>query len=184
MSRKKKTVEWLLPEDYNKAWEKDYKEARSVRILTLVGRKYLEDIEDVVKRAKEAEKFKFAILNPMSPHWFVQYRDFEPLPGVDIDVVGHQVHAYQKIVSRFNEIKKALSELNSPDKIARYYFIKPVFRIEIFDSVAYIAFYGLRSRGVYSPHLRVVQGVNQELFSYFERQFQLYWETGESTFHF
>ena len=173
-------VGWLLPEEYEGVWKGEFAKASSIRILTLVGRKYLDGgVDEVVRRAKKAERFQFAILFPGSAHWFMQYRDFEPLPGLDPEIAGHYPNALERLVRRFHELREALARLGSPGKQARYYYIKPVFRIEIFDETAFVGFYGLGHRGVHSPCLRVERRRCEPLFRYFEGQFERYWETGK-----
>ena len=152
-------------------------QARSVRILTQIGREFIESkgkIEQTKKKIQEAVEFKFLALKPGCAHWKIQYKDFEPQ---DLDVIGSV--QIEGIKANFEKLKDFTHCLNCKKKELRYYDRKPVFQIEIFDQTVFVAFYGLRSRAKYSPVLMFEEKPGSPIFQYFMKQFDNYWHRGE-----
>lgn len=153
------------------------RQASRVRILTQIGREFIESedkIEVIKKKIQETVEFKFLALKPGCPHWDIQYDFFEP---DDADVIGSV--QIERIKANFEKLKNFTHGLNCKEKELRYYDRKPVFQIEIFDQTVFIAFYGLRSRAKYSPVLMFEKKRGSPIFQYFMKQFDKYWKREE-----
>lgn len=153
------------------------KEAGHIKILSLIGRAFIESehkIEETEQKIKEAVEFKLLVLKPDCPHWEIQYQDFEPQ---DLDVIGSTKP--KEIADNFETLKTFVHDLKSKKKELRYYDRKPVFQIEIFDRTMFIAFYGLGSRAKNSPIIMFEERSGSPVFEYFVSQFDKYWRRGE-----
>jgi len=163
--------------EYKEIRSAKLKQASHIKILTLVGREFIESedkIETTKQKIQEAVEFKFLILKPDSSHWEIQYQDFEPQ---DLDVIGNAKR--EEIKNNFETLKAFVQDLKSEKKELRYYDRKPVFQIEIFDQIMFIAFYGLRSRAKYSPVIMFEERSGSRVFEYFMGQFNEYWQRGK-----
>jgi hypothetical protein len=163
--------------EYKEIRSTKLKEASHIKIITLIGRAFIESrdkIEVTKQKMKEAVEFKLLVLKPDCPHWEIQYRDFEP---PDLDVIGRTQK--KEIGDNFEALKAFVHDLKSEKKELRYYDRKPVFQIEIFDQTMFIAFYGLGSRAKDSPVIMFEERSGSLVFQYFAEQFNKYWQRGE-----
>lgn len=166
--------------EYKEIRSTKLKEADHIKILTLIGREFIESedkIEVIKQKIKKAAEFKLLVLKPDCPHWEIQYRDFEPQ---DLDVIGGTKTG--EIRAKFETLKAFAEDIKSKKKELRYYDRKPVFQIEIFDQTMFLAFYGLGSRAKYSPIIMFEERSDSPIFKYFVSQFNKYWQRGVHNF--
>ena len=164
--------------EYQSMRNEKWRTAVHIRILTQIGREYLESgekLEATKKRVKDSVEFKFCALKPNCPHWTLQYEDFEPADAV---VVGQMQK--KLVTSNFEELKDLAESLESEEKEFRYTDRKLVFQIEMFDQTLFIGFYGLQSRAAYSPILMFEEKPSSPLYRYFIEQFDKYWKREET----
>ena len=153
------------------------KEASHIKILSLIGREFIESrdkMEVTKQKIKGAVEFKLLVLKPDCVHWKIQYQDFEPR---DLDVIGGT--KIKEIGENFETLKAFVQDIKNEKKELRYYDRKPVFQIEIFDRTLFVAFYGLESRAKYSPIIMFEKKAGSPVFKYFANQFNEYWQRGE-----
>lgn len=163
--------------EYKEIRSTKLKEASHIKILTLIGREFIESeekIEAIKQKIKEVVEFKLLVLKPDCHHWKIQYQDFEPQ---DLAVIGGT--RTKEIESKLETLKAFVRDIKSKKKELRYYDRKPVFQIEIFDQTMFLAFYGIGSRAKFSPIIMFEERSGSPIFNYFVSQFNKYWQRGE-----
>lgn len=169
----------IFPNDLGTEFKEFYKEItrnpQDIRILDLIGRKFVEDsscIEKTVTMIKASNVAKLIFCCIDSHGYNYRYKYLEPLKD-DADIIGKRNKSVLK--QNYHKLEESIQLLKKPEKELRFYQCIPIFNLEFFDEYLFVSFYGLKSRSKkYSPVI-LFKKSNSEVYKYFLTQFENYW---------
>jgi len=151
------------------------KESSNIKVMSVGGSSLTEEdrgemLDLLSKRILARAKVKILLLNPNSHAVKARFDELDRLKSINNESQELSRHIFvsaQKILSRNNEIE------------LRYYDSKPIWRLYIFDKIAFISFYLGDKEGHNTEVIVLERG--SDLFSAIERNFDSLWDVGQAT---
>ena len=146
---------------------------KEIRILTLIGRKYIDDgekIQKTFKMVKNAQKANILFIAIDDHGYNYRYNFLEP--DDDVDVAGKRNK--DLILKNQKILEEMIRKLNNINKFVKYYKTLPMLNLEFFDQYLFISIYGLKSRAKNRSPIFVFEQKSSPIYEYFETQFDNY----------
>lgn len=165
--------------DYNELYQSAVKAPQRIRVLSLLGRKFIENddkITSTFRLAKNSRECRLLFIEIGSHGYDYRYTHMEPMN--DGDVVGLiNADIFKK---NFEKLRRMVENLGSQQKQIKSYQAVPIFNLEFYDDLLFVSFYGYRSRSKNrSPIFVFEKRKNSKIYQYFSTQFEQYWDSNQ-----